>query len=432
MWNHLTTLRVYQLRLSPAYATDGALLAYAHYTRLTDGETGVAVQRSTDHGVNWSLAITATEAAKLPAPSELLGVTATQSSLPLRITNNGRQLERTADGGQTWVALDLQLPEVASLDSIVPSPGYPGDGTLYVLGDYELWRATENGATIQPWGDARLRDRTAETKLSALALSPIGNDGSYQLFVGTNDGEFWTLNPAQVQWQPPVPAGAAAPANAASTVLTPTVPAATANAVVATPQPVTTTRPITTELVPMTNTTPVEPAPTAGGPTPTPPPPLAGEPPVGLYRPGGAFASQWEKDTQLQQALGWAKEPSSGSTGAAIQTFDHGTMIWRQDTKQIYVIYSDRTWATFEDAFKEGQVESDPNIRAPQGKLQPVRGFGKVWREHPEVRNKLGWATAKEQGITSPVHNFEHGFMLRTGGLVYALVETAPGKGVWY
>ncbi|MFN8487527.1 MAG: hypothetical protein U0350_08050 [Caldilineaceae bacterium] len=426
MWNNLTTLRVYQLTLSPNYATDGALLAYAHYTRLTPMETGVAVQRSTDRGVTWSLALTTTDATKLPPPSELLGVTTTQTMLPLRIAEDKRHLERTTDGGATWSTIDLKLAEGMLLDDIAPSPGYPTDGTLYILGDNEVWRATGNGATIQPWDDRRLRDRTFENKLASIAISPLLSDGHYRLFIGTNAGEFWTLDPAQVQWQAPVAGTEATAKSAAINPVTSTAQMATATPPVATPQAVTATKAMTANLVAMPSPTP------SASLTSTPPPALAGEPPAGLFRPAGTFDLQWTKDTRLQQALGWAKTAAASNIDAAVQTFEQGTMIWRSDTKQIYVIYANNTWAVFDDRFKEGQTESDPSIKAPQGRLQPIRGFGKVWREHGNVRNGLGWATAKEQGISAPVQTFAHGFMIRTGGLVYALVETADGKGVWY
>ena len=35
----------------------------------------------------------------------------------------------------------------------------------------------------------------------------------------------------------------------------------------------------------------------------------------------------------------------------------------------------------------------------PAGLLQPIRGFGKIWRETSGVRDKLGWATVPEQGF---------------------------------
>ena len=33
--------------------------------------------------------------------------------------------------------------------------------------------------------------------------------------------------------------------------------------------------------------------------------------------------------------------------------------------------------------------------------LQPIRGFGKLWRTTTSVRDGLGWATAAEQGFNT-------------------------------
>jgi hypothetical protein len=44
-------------------------------------------------------------------------------------------------------------------------------------------------------------------------------------------------------------------------------------------------------------------------------------------------------------------------------------------------------------------MESDPSIVPPEGYYQPVRGFGKLWRE--ELRSALGWALAPERSYTA-------------------------------
>lgn len=82
-------------------------------------------------------------------------------------------------------------------------------------------------------------------------------------------------------------------------------------------------------------------------------------------------------------------------------------MIWIQSLSQIYVFY-ERPWPqaccdyqTFDDLWKPGDLESDPSITPPPGSYQPVRGFGKVWREQSEVRERLGWALASEQSFTT-------------------------------
>lgn len=48
------------------------------------------------------------------------------------------------------------------------------------------------------------------------------------------------------------------------------------------------------------------------------------------------------------------------------------------------------------DLWREGDPESDPALTPPEGLYQPVRGFGKIWREGFELQERLGWATSPE------------------------------------
>lgn len=86
---------------------------------------------------------------------------------------------------------------------------------------------------------------------------------------------------------------------------------------------------------------------------------------------------------------------------AAQQTFEGGTMVWHAKTKQIFAMYYDETgkpsFSIFTDTFDQAfDAESDPSLTPPDGKLQPIRGFGKVWRSYPDIRERLGWATSAE------------------------------------
>ena len=131
----------------------------------------------------------------------------------------------------------------------------------------------------------------------------------------------------------------------------------------------------------------------------------------------------------MQQALGWATQAQPDSSQAAEQSFEQGRMIWVQQQDSIYVIYNDGGWERYADAFEEGMTESDPSISPPGGKLQPERGFGKVWREQPQVRARIGWALAPEAPAGVQLHPFELGGMLRLGGTAYALV--GEERGTW-
>ncbi|MBN1813452.1 MAG: hypothetical protein JXA14_16565 [Anaerolineae bacterium] len=100
-------------------------------------------------------------------------------------------------------------------------------------------------------------------------------------------------------------------------------------------------------------------------------------------------------------------EPSA--TWAAEQPFENGRMAWLEEVRgetfvtqrQILVFYNDGKYEQYQDAWMEGQPESDPSIVPPSGLYQPIRGFGKVWRENTSVRDNLGWATVPEQGFDS-------------------------------
>ncbi len=83
-------------------------------------------------------------------------------------------------------------------------------------------------------------------------------------------------------------------------------------------------------------------------------------------------------------------------------------MIWLASTNYIYVLhtgggsfYSGGWLGRYPNPWSSGDPESDPSITPPDGRYQPLRGFGKVWRDNTRVRDALGWALAPEQGFTS-------------------------------
>lgn len=84
---------------------------------------------------------------------------------------------------------------------------------------------------------------------------------------------------------------------------------------------------------------------------------------------------------------------------AAMLLCDFGMLFWIGALDAIYVVYFDSPtprWERFEDTWTEGvdpeRVEL-PEYRGPQGYWQqPSRGFGKIWRDNPQVRLRLGFA----------------------------------------
>lgn len=89
----------------------------------------------------------------------------------------------------------------------------------------------------------------------------------------------------------------------------------------------------------------------------------------------------------------------------AEQLFERGRMYWVQHARQIWVLHITSEgrgdWFVYDDTFAEGEPETDPNLVPPAGRLQPTRGFGKLWREVPGLRDMLGWAVQPEVGYIS-------------------------------
>jgi len=203
MWNGLTHLRVFDVALSPDYAADGTLLAYTRYQRITPWEGGQSVFRSTDQGLSWSLVMTSeTWADALLPPEELLPPGPSLPDVRFRTVDWGRGVERTTDGGHTWQPVVVTREPEFYVRALLPSPHLETDHTVYVLSDYDLFRSTDGGDTWERWLDDRLAGRDYFQRLTAAAISPMLDNGRYQLFIGTASGEFWSLDLAALAWEP--------------------------------------------------------------------------------------------------------------------------------------------------------------------------------------------------------------------------------------
>jgi hypothetical protein len=111
------------------------------------------------------------------------------------------------------------------------------------------------------------------------------------------------------------------------------------------------------------------------------------------------------------------------ATGAAWQPFERGLMFWRADRRTIDVLHTDGRWVRYEDTWDESQPADDPSLVPPAGLWQPVRGFGKVWREQlggPQA--EVGWGLGPEQGYEMLAQSFGGGQMfLEAMGEVFVL-----------
>ncbi|HVO43591.1 MAG TPA: hypothetical protein VMT34_13250 [Aggregatilineales bacterium] len=146
--------------------------------------------------------------------------------------------------------------------------------------------------------------------------------------------------------------------------------------------------------------------------------------------------------THLEQTLtvglacsgGWFFDPqppgpcpgvTATLSDAVEQPFEHGRMIWIKAEARVYVIFNDGkqpTWNYYADEYKDGQPPSDPKISPPAGFLQPIRGFGLVWRTQDKVRDRLGWAILAELSFAGALQ----GDATIAGGTAY--IRTRDGQ----
>ena len=110
----------------------------------------------------------------------------------------------------------------------------------------------------------------------------------------------------------------------------------------------------------------------------------------------------------------------------AEQVFEGGRMFYLDPVSRIWVMLNgeedDTTgeWLIFADTWQEGEPESDSAIIAPDGLHQPIRGFGKIWRENPELREALGWGLDPEIGHETRYQFFEGEILETDAGLMQA------------
>ncbi|MGH2364763.1 MAG: hypothetical protein ACRDHX_08935 [Chloroflexota bacterium] len=86
----------------------------------------------------------------------------------------------------------------------------------------------------------------------------------------------------------------------------------------------------------------------------------------------------------------------------AVESFEHGVMIFRADTTQDYVLLASKTFKVYPDTWDTSQPASG-GLTPPPGKVEPRRGFGKLWRADPDVRQGLGWGLSAEAGMTASI-----------------------------
>lgn len=106
------------------------------------------------------------------------------------------------------------------------------------------------------------------------------------------------------------------------------------------------------------------------------------------------------------------------------QQFEHGLMLWRGDTLQIYVLATNGKYSVHNDTWDASQPQG-AHLAPPANRVEPIRGFGKIWREQLGGPNaQIGWALNPEVLVKSQIQNFENGFACRDEDGVIKLFST--------
>jgi hypothetical protein len=149
------------------------------------------------------------------------------------------------------------------------------------------------------------------------------------------------------------------------------------------------------------------------------------------------FGKVWADQPQVRTQLG-CPYGSERQVFVAQQSFEGGQMIdvieryGTAEYKTIYVLFGDGSVQRFQDTYRDGDPEPTVTPPPPAGRMAPVRGFGKVWREGTgaRVRERLGWATGPEIGSPEgAILNFQRGTMVYAGPQlkkIYVLYGTQP------
>ena len=162
--------------------------------------------------------------------------------------------------------------------------------------------------------------------------------------------------------------------------------------------------------------------------------PLISTGPCPVQPPGG-FGVAFITDLALQGQIG-CPIGATLTMSSATQNYERGQMFWVAGPPgSIYSLTSSGRYQRYDDTFNAAVDPERGGETPPAGLLEPVRGFGKVWRSFPDVRNGIGWAINQETGGTSTVQLFDRGQMIampQWGQIVVLIYDPGnPSAGSW-
>jgi hypothetical protein len=99
-----------------------------------------------------------------------------------------------------------------------------------------------------------------------------------------------------------------------------------------------------------------------------------------------------------------AAQEMTHTTYAAYQDFEHGFMVWREDTGGVLVfLTTSNVVYRFPESVYAYLPDNPVMEEPPSGLVKPIRGFGRVWGHFEYVRNQIGWGLETEFGYTATI-----------------------------
>ena len=92
-------------------------------------------------------------------------------------------------------------------------------------------------------------------------------------------------------------------------------------------------------------------------------------------------------------------------------------------------------WMLVEEHWDENGSPESCTVQVPDGKFQPIRGFGWIWCNDESIRKELGWALDVERafpGGVDLVQGFDNGIVFRDSdgmskGIAYVMFGNDQG-----
>lgn len=143
-----------------------------------------------------------------------------------------------------------------------------------------------------------------------------------------------------------------------------------------------------------------------------------------IYQPVGVFREAYQSDPGIPAALGCPTSPPDSEEKPRIwpvsviyQPFERGYMIWSSNVgwfegRVIYVLLDDQTYTRADDLFDPNTDPASVGYRPPTGLFEPVNALGKLWRETPELKDRIGFGLEPETQVETEMQMFEYGEMI--------------------